>query len=313
MEIKRLGKTDFLISRIGFGGVAIGGFHYGKTEDKESVAAIKKALKLGVNFFDTADIYGFGKSEKVLSIGLGRKRNEAVIATKVGVRWDKKKRESYYDLNPDYISKAAEKSLSNLKVKSIPLYQIHFPDPKTSAYDVMRAFNGLKDKGKIKHIGCSNFTPEQIVEYQKYGRVESIQIPYNILNQSAEKIFSPICKKYDMGMIAFTPIAQGFLSGNYNNAKFTKNDRRNKSKYFSPEIIKKAKPLLEKMKEIGDYYNKTMAQVALRWILDNPNITCIIIGVKTPKEIEEAAGASGWKLSKKERYELAKMGKDINI
>lgn len=309
MEIKRLGKTKFKVSRIGFGGVAIAGFHYGKTKDKESISAIKKALQLGVNFFDTADVYGFGKSEKLLSEGLGKKRNEVVIATKVGVRWDKKKEKSYYDLSPDYVYGALEKSISNLRVKSIPLYQLHMPDPKTPILKTMAVLNKLKKEGKIKHIGCSNFSASQIKKMQEYARVESVQIPYNILEQKAEKDIIPLCEKLNMGIIAYTPIAQGFLSGKYRNAKFSENDRRNKSAYFTPGFLKKAMPLLERMEIIGEKHNKTMVQVALRWILDNPSITCIIIGVKTKNEIEEAIGATGWNLLEKEREELKILGK----
>jgi len=312
MEYKRLGKTDLLVSRIGFGGLAIGGFHYGKTKDKESIAAIRMAIRLGVNFFDTADIYGFGKSEKILAKGLGRKREKVIIATKVGIRWNKKKKESYYDLSSDYIFEAIEKSLSNLKIKKIPLYQIHYPDSVKSASETMEALNKLRRIEKIKYIGCSNFSPNDIARYQKYGRIESIQIPYNIIDQKAEENIFSVCRKWKMGIITFSPIAQGFLSGKYNEKiKFSKNDRRNKSKYFTPKVFKRIKPLLEKIKEIGLRHRKTMIQVALRWILDNPNVTCIIIGVKTPKEIKEATGAFGWRLSKKEREELTVMGKEV--
>ena len=132
MEYKRLGETNLLVSRIGFGGLAIGGFHYGKTKDKESIATIKQALKLGVNFFDTANIYGFGKSEQLLAEGLGSNRNKVIIATKVGVRWDKKKNKSYYDLNPNHIKQAIERSIANLSLKTSPLYQIHSPDSKAN-------------------------------------------------------------------------------------------------------------------------------------------------------------------------------------
>ena len=304
MEYKRIG--DLMVSRIGFGGLTIGGFHYGKTKDRESILAVKKALKLGINFFETADIYGFGKSERIISKGLGR--HKAIIATKVGVRWDKKKNKRYYDLSSEHIIKAAKKSLSNLKIKSIPFYQIHYPDPKMPAEITMEALNILEDEGKIKYIGCSNFTPKQISEYQKYGRIEFIQVPYNIIDQGAEKI----AKKWKMAVIAHSPIAQGLLSGKYDeHSKFSKNDRRNKSKYFTPRVLKRIKPLLKRIREIAIKYAKTETQVSLRWILDNPNITSVTIGARTEGEIEEAVGAIGWRLSKRERDELTKIGKTI--
>ena len=235
-----------------------------------------------------------------------------IVATKVGMRWNKKRKKSYYDLSPGYIFEAIEKSLSNLKIKRIMLYQIHYPDLRAAVLNTMEALNELKEEKKIKYIGCSNFTSTEIARYQRYGRIESIQVSYNILDQKAEKNIFLACRKWQMGVIVFSPIAQGFLSGKYNEkTKFSKNDRRNKSKYFTSKFLKRSKPLLEKIKEISLRYKKTMTQVAIRWILDNSNVTCIIIGVKTPKEIEEAVGAAGWRLYKKERNELTEMGKKI--
>ncbi len=312
MEYQRLGQTDLSISRLGFGGLAIGGFHYGKTKDQQSIAAIRRALELGVNFFDTADIYGFGRSERILSEGLGKYRKKSIIATKVGMRWDKKGEKSYCDLSPKHILEAAESSLYNLRIDNIPLYQIHYPDPKTPVSQTMRALGELKEKKKIQHIGCSNFTPDLINKYQKYGRIESLQAPYNILDQEINKYLFPICRKLNMGIITYSPIAQGLLTGKYNeNTKFSNKDRRSQSKYFTKETLGKIMPLLRKMKEIGSHYGKTLTQVAIRWILDSPYVTSAIVGVKTVEEIEEAVGAMNWELSKKERDELTKIGEKI--
>ncbi|MCX6760350.1 MAG: aldo/keto reductase [Candidatus Nealsonbacteria bacterium] len=311
MEITKLGKTSLKISRIGFGCLAIAGFHYGKTDDKESIKAIKKAVKLGINFFDTADIYGFGKSEKLLASGLGENKDKVVVATKVGARWDEKKGRKYLDLTPEYISGAVEKSLENLQINTIPLYQIHYPYLKNKPEETMSALNMLKKDGKIKYVGCSNFTLRDLEKYRKYGRIDAIQVPYNLIDQKSEKMITFAAKKYGMGVIAYSPLAQGLLSGKFKSKKFSKNDRRSKSQYFKTESIKKAEPLFRGMEEIGKKYNKTMTQVALRWILDNPYVSCMIVGAKTEKEIAEAAGASGWKLSAKERNYLAKLGRKV--
>jgi len=312
MEYQKLGRAGFNISRVGFGGLVISGFHYGKTKNQQSIAAVRRALELGVNFFDTADVYGFGHSERILSKGLGKYRKKVVIATKVGVRWDKKGEKSYYDLSPEYISEAVENSLSNLGINNIPLYQIHYPDPKTPISQTMRVLNKLKDEKKIQHIGCSNFTPDLINKYQRYGRIESLQIPYNILDREAEKHLFSTCNKWNMGIIVYSPIAQGLLTGKYDiNTKFSDSDRRSQSKYFTKETLSEIMPLLKKMKEIGSHYGKTLTQVAIRWILDNSYVTCAIVGVKTAEEIEEAVGAMNWKLSKKERDELTKIGEKI--
>ncbi|GAG61316.1 unnamed protein product, partial [marine sediment metagenome] len=250
MEYQRLGQADLSISRLGFGGLAIGGFHYGKTKDQQSIVAIHRALELGVNFFDTADIYGFGRSERILSKGLGEYRKKSIIATKVGMRWDKKGEKSYCDLSPKHILEAVESSLYNLRIDNIPLYQIHYPDPKTPVSQTMKVLNELKEKKKIRYIGCSNFTPDLINKYQKYGRIESLQASYNILDQEADKHLFPVCHKLNMGIISYNPIAQGLLTGKYNeNTKFSDKDRRSQSKYFTRKTLSRIMPLLDKMRE----------------------------------------------------------------
>ncbi|KKQ75769.1 MAG: hypothetical protein US98_C0060G0007 [Parcubacteria group bacterium GW2011_GWC1_38_6] len=309
MEYKQLGQTDFNVSRIGFGGAAISGFNYGKTDDQESIKAIKKALDLGVNFFDTADIYGFGHSEKLLADGLGERRKDVIIATKVGLRWDIKNESSFADLNRDYVYKALNQSLENLKLDTIPLYQIHRHDPDTLIRDTMETFDILKKHGKIKYLGASNLSREFIEEYSNYGRIESFQASYNILDQQAEKDIFPVCKKLEIGLIVFSPLAQGLLSGKYSHGvKFEQQDRRNESKYFKPRVFDRLPELFKAMSDIGQKYGKTMVQVALRWILDHPQVAMTIVGIKTEQQIEETAGATDWKMSKEEREKLSALG-----
>ncbi|MFA6145776.1 MAG: aldo/keto reductase [Patescibacteria group bacterium] len=313
MEYQKLGQTNLCISRIGFGGAPIGGADYGKVNDQQSILAVKTAYKLGINFYDTADIYGFGHSEKILAKGFSLKeRKNIVMATKFGVRWDCKKNKSYRDLSRRYILEAVKKSLFNLKINTIPLYQIHYPDPKTPISETMKTLKELQKNGKINFIGCSNFTADLIKEYQKYGRIESAQMSYNILDQGAEKNLFPICKKLKMSIIIYSPLAQGLLSGKYGeNTKFSNNDRRNRGIYFTKESLKRVIPIIAELKKLGRRYRKTPAQVAIRWILDHPQITCVLVGIKNPKQAKEALGALGWRLTLEERKKLTKMGKKI--
>jgi len=271
MKYKTLGQTGLRISCIGFGGSIIGGYGWGKVKDKESIAAIHKALELGVNFFDTADVYGLGHSEEVLAKGLGYYRKRVVIATKVGVRWDKRKKESYKDLSPEHIREAVEGSLTRLKIDCIPLYQIHYPDYNTLPIETMAVLNELQREGKILYIGCSNFTPVLIKTFQKHIRLESAQERYNLLDHTIDKRLVPIYRKMKMSLLAYSPLAGGKLIKN------------------------------KKLKEIALKYNKTPIQVAIRWILDNNIVTSAILGIRTPKEIEEDVGALGWKLSAEDR------------
>jgi len=273
MEYKTLGKTDLKISCIGFGGSIIGGYGWGKVKDKESIAAIHRALELGVNFFDTADVYGLGHSERILAKALGNYRKKVVIATKVGVRWNRRIKKSYKDLSPEHIRKAVEGSLTRLKIDCIPLYQIHYPDPDTPLFNTMAVLEELQREGKILYIGCSNFNQGQIDEVQRYGRVESAQERYNILDRTIEQYL--IYRKMKMSLLAYSPLAGGQLVKN------------------------------SKLKEIGLKYNKTPVQVAIRWILDNNIVTSAILGIRKPKEIEEDVGALGWKLSLEDRELLS--------
>src|SRR3989344_1706078 len=270
MEYQKLGETNLNISRIGFGGAAISGFNYGTTDDKESVKAIQKASKLGINFFDTADIYGFGHSEKLLAEGLGEKRKEMIVATKVGLRWNGKEEKSFADLSQSYIFEAVNASLENLQLDSISLYQLHRHDPKVSPKEVMETLALLKEQGIIKYSGASNLSKELLEEYNIYGRLESYQVGYNLLDQQeAEQDIFPLCEKQNIGIIVYSPLAQGMLAGKYTkDSKFEDQDRRNTSKYFTKEIFQKIPELFKRMEEIGNKYTKTIGQVALRWILD---------------------------------------------
>ncbi len=309
MEYKKLGQTNLKISVIGFGGCPISGHNWGNVKDKDSIDAIHKALELGINFFDTADIYGLGHSEEILSKALGKYRKRVVIATKVGLKWNKKTKKSEHDLSKKHIIKAIDGSLKRLRIDCIPLYQIHYPDPKTPIQETIKVLEKLKKQGKIQHIGCSNFSKKLVTEFQKYGRIESTQESYNILNREIEKEIIPICNKLNMGILIYGPLSQGLLTGKYDKkTRFDSNDRRNRNTYkdFHGKNFEANLKIIEKIKKIANEYNKTCAQVALRWILENPSITSVIVGAKNPKQIAQNTKAIGWKLSNKDRETINK-------
>lgn len=304
MEYKKLGQTNLKISRIGFGCWEISGSILKKTKDQNSIKAIQRALKLGINFFDTADIYGFGHSETILSKALGKYRKKVIIATKFGLKWNKRKNLSERDLSSKYIIKAVNNSLRRLKIDCIPLYQIHYPDPQTPIQETIETLEKLKKQGKIQHIGCSNFNVNIIKRVQKYGRIESIQMPYNIIEHDVEKNISSVYNKHGMGLITYGPLAQGLLSGKYNlNTKFSEDDVRSQKKYvnFHGRRFKANLEILEKIKYLALKYNKTCSQIAIRWVLKNNNISSCLVGIKNEKQIEENIGALGWKFEKKDK------------
>jgi len=314
MEYKRLGQTNLKISRIGFGCWQVGGYGWGKIKDKDSIRAIHKALELGINFFDTADIYGLGRSEEILSKGLGKKREKIIIATKGGLRWNKEKKIAERDLSSKYITKAVEDSLKRLKISSISLYQIHYPDPKTPIQETIKTLEKLKKQGKIQHIGCSNFDLNLVKKAQKYGRIESVQTPYNIINHDVEKITNIIYNKYKMSLITYGSLSQGLLSGKYNlKTKFKKDDIRNQKKYinFHGKRFKANLEIIEKIQQLALKYNKTCTQIAIRWILENPSITSCLVGIKNKEQIKNNVDALGWQFKKNDRKKLTDYSKKI--
>jgi aryl-alcohol dehydrogenase-like predicted oxidoreductase len=297
MEYKKLGKTDLEISRIGFGCWAIGGHGYGEVDDKESILAIRKALDSGINFFDTADVYGFGHSEEILSKALGAQRNNVIIATKFGINWNENGR-TFKDCSAKRVSKALENSLRRLKIDTIPIYQIHWPDPNTTLRETMGALIDCQKSGKVKYIGISNFDAGLIEQIQDIGRIESLQSSYNLLDRSAEKGILQCCHKFGMAFIAHSPLARGFLSGKYKTGHtFSELDTRNKGPYFSRKDSKEKKQLLDMIKQIGGHYGKTVSQVALRWLLNNPMVACVIVGLKNIHQVRENAASTDWTLS----------------
>lgn len=295
MEYNKLGSTDLEISCIGFGCWAIGGHGYGKVDDRESIRAIHKALDLGINFFDTADVYGFGHSEEILSKALGSQRTKVIIATKFGVTWDENGN-TLRDCSPKRIIEALEGSLSRLKIDCIPLYQIHWHDGKTPIYETMEAIKKCQEAGKIRYIGCSNLSTELVLEASKIHRIESVQVLYNFVQRDLEKEIKYF-EASQMGVIAYGVLGRGLFTGKYGlNAKFGDNDTRNRDENFQGENLRKNLQLVDVLRKIGKRYGKSPSQVAIRWVLDNPGITCALTGIKKPEQIIENSGAVGWRL-----------------
>ncbi len=301
MEYKKLGSTDLLISRIGFGCWAIGGHGYGNVNDDESIKAIHKALDLGVNFFDTADVYGFGHSEKILSKALGSQKDNVIIATKFGVGWGKKGN-TFKDCSPKKVVEALEGSLRRLRIDTIPLYQIHWYDNNTPIFKTMNALRKCQDAGKVRYIGCSNFSTNLIARASKTQRIESLQCEYNIIKRDLEVKIPKYVEEFKLGIIVYNVLARGLLSGKFNlTTKFGDNDTRNRDGNFLGEKFKRNLQVVDVLKKIGIRYDKTPSQIAIRWVLDNKDVTCALIGIKNSKQIEENVGALSWTLSRDDR------------
>lgn len=296
MEYKQLGSTGLDASVIGFGCWAIGGHGYGFVDDEESVRAIRRALDLGVNFFDTADVYGFGHSEQLLGRALGGQKNKVIVATKFGVNWDANGR-TYKDCSSRRIREALEGSLRRLAVDCIPLYQIHWYDGVTPLHDIIETLDKSRQEGKIQHIGCTNLSIEFIRQLVSMGcRLETLQVEYNLLQREHENTIRH-CEEAGMGVIVYSVLARGLFSGKYDTGcKFGKDDTRGQDKFFSIDALHNNLALVQVLQELAIKYGKTPSQVAIQWAIQKSHITSAIVGIKNAAQIEENAGSIGWTL-----------------
>jgi aryl-alcohol dehydrogenase-like predicted oxidoreductase len=305
LKLRKLGKTNLLVSEIGFGAWAISGRGYGPTDDKESIRALHRALELGVNLIDTADIYGDGHSEKLIGQVLKERGDkETLIATKFG--WD-----FYRDggirsnLKKNYIFFAIEKSLKRLGRECIDIYQIHNSKPDDIERDnVYETLDELKNQGKIRFYGVSAYYIEDAIEAIKTGKPDMIQIIYNILEQEAEEKLFPLALQNNIGIIAREPLAAGLLTGKYNeNSKFPKTDHRHG---WSKKFLEEGALKVDKLKFL-EKEGQTLIQAALGFSLSHKAVSIVIPGAKTAKQVEENVSASKTKLSSDELKQIRKL------
>jgi aryl-alcohol dehydrogenase-like predicted oxidoreductase len=295
------------ISVVGFGGWPIGGHGYGPVEDSRSVAAVHKALDLGITLFDTADVYGFGRSEEILAKALGRRIQDVVLATKFGVRWDGSGR-TWKDCSPEYLRIALEGSLRRLKTDCLPLYQIHRHDGVTSLSDVFDALFRLREEGKIRHIGCSNIPSSVFRDTIISGKIDSAQLQYSLAYQDSSQDLVAYRGQDRMATLVYGVLARGLLTGKYGkNSIFGEGDTRGEDSNFR-ENMDRNSLIVHAIRKVSAKYRKTPGQVAIRWVLENPSVSCALVGVKSEEQVLENAGAVGWFLEKEDRDYLGALG-----
>lgn len=304
MEKTRLGTSDLFVSRLGLGGCPLGGHGWGDVNDSNSVDAVRAALDSGINFFDTADVYGLGHSEKLLSRALGNERHEAIIATKFGVRWDEKNNFGK-DISTQYLREALEASLQRLRVDCIPLYYVHWPDGKTPVEEAVEELERCRQQGKVRAIGVSNFSSAQIRQAHTIAEIASVQTQFSLVDTEATSL-EPALRETGASLVTWGSLAQGMLTGKYDaNSHFGTDDRRCRYDNFQGEKFSRNLRTVELVKQIATRLGKTPAQVAIRWLLDTPIVSCVLFGAKTPAQVHDNAGASDWSLTGEDYLQLA--------
>jgi myo-inositol catabolism protein IolS len=300
MEYITLGRGGPKVSAIGIGMWQAGGKAWGDdVRDADCRRAMERAIELGINLVDTAEAYGDGHSERVMRPAIQEVgRDNVFVATKVGG----------WHLRAQDVKKACAGSLKRLGVREIDLYQVHWPDPwsQVPLRETMKALAALQRAGRIRHIGVSNFAVRDLEEARSHlsrTDIVSNQVRYNLLQREIEAEVLPYCRREGIGILAWSPIGKGVLSGKYHDGKSPKDRVRSEEDLFKPANLRKTRRLVARMKAIGTVRGKTPAQVALAW-LRSRNIVVPIPGVKRPAQAEENAGAAGWSLTPSERREL---------
>jgi aryl-alcohol dehydrogenase-like predicted oxidoreductase len=297
MEETHLGRTGLRFSRVGLGCAAIGGYDYGPTDDRESLAAVKTALDAGVTCFDTADVYGLGHAEAVLRRALGAGARDVLVATKVGVRWDGAGRTAR-DLSPGWVVQALEGSLRRLDLDCIPLYQLHWPDPTTPIEETMRTLERCREAGKVLHLGCCNFPLDLVEAAQAIGRLESVQLPFSLGQREWAGVAQACDSRFGMSVLCYNPLAQGLFGGRYGRAStFGVDDLRSRSVLFQGERLEHNLTIVERLRVVAGRLGRSPAEVAIRWVLEQPAVACAIAGAKRPAQVVENVRATGWRLS----------------
>lgn len=314
MSLRQLGSSDLRVSPIIFGAWAIGGWYWGGSDDQQAIRAIHAALDEGVNCIDTAPVYGFGHSEELVGRAIHDRRNHVIIATKCGLRWDVEQGESYFkttyagatynvfrNLRKSSIILECERSLKRLNTDVIDLYQCHWPDKTTPLEETMEAMLTLREQGKIRAIGVSNFTPAMMEECLRYAPIASDQPEYNLINRDIERDVVPFCIQHNIGLIVYKPIMQGLLTGKVTaDRTFPADDFRGHNKWFKPENRARVLAALAQIQPIADAHNATLAQLVIAWTIRQPGITAAIVGARSPEQARENARAAHVALSDEE-------------
>jgi myo-inositol catabolism protein IolS len=306
MQNMRLGTTDISLSAIAMGMWQAGKEMWTGIDDNETRRAVRAAVDVGITCFDTAEAYGKGHSERILAAATSHIREKVVYMTKVFPN----------HLQYDQVISACDRSLKNLKTDYIDLYQVHWPSGswgsrRVPIEETMRALNDLKTRGKIRAIGVSNFSRAQLEEAARFSRIDSLQLPYSLLWRHAETDAMPYCGANDITVLAYSPLAQGILTGKFGSQpSFAEGDHRSRNRLLEPEVYKRVQTVLEHLRPIAERYGITLGRLALAWVISHPG-TCAIAGARNAAQVTENASATKVSLTQEDLSALDAISRTV--
>jgi aryl-alcohol dehydrogenase-like predicted oxidoreductase len=310
MKLNQLGTSEMWLTSIGFGAWAVGGgdwaMSWGPQDDNASIAAIHKAIDLGINWIDTAPIYGLGHSEEIVGKAVKQSHVKPFIFTKCALLWDEK---GEIKRSVSQIRREVEDSLRRLQVDTIDLYQIHWPpsDPEENLLDAWRTMADLQREGKVRHLGVSNFSPEQMESCRDIAPIASLQPPYSMINRTIEAEILPFCLDHNIGVINYAPMHSGLLTGAMSKervANMPLDDFRRNAKNYQEPLLSRNLAIADFLKQIGARHGVSAGVIAIAWTLANPAITAAIVGSRSPEQVEGVWPAASFHLSKDEMQEI---------
>ncbi len=307
MEYRAFGRTGLDVSAIGYGCWEIGG-GYGHFDESEVVAAVQRALDLGINLFDTAEGYGYGQSERLLGKALGARRKEAIVVTKFGIyqpdgEWQR-------DSRRETALAAIDRSLKALGTDYVDVYLIHWPDRQTPLEETVGALEEIVQAGKARFVGVSNFTPDQIETCMATRRVDIAQYGYHLFDRRLEREIFPTIAQHEIGLMTYGSLAHGLLTGAFTpETTFDEGDWRSNGvafniPLFTEEVFARNVAAVDDLKPIAARHGKTVAHLALRWVLSNPVVSVALVGFRRPAEVEEGAASLDWSLDQETLDEI---------
>ena len=312
MQTRQFGNSDMQITPLGLGTWAIGGggwaFGWGPQDDEASIATIHRALDLGINWIDTAAVYGMGHSEEIVAKALKGRSNRPYVFTKGSRVWNDQG-EITSSLKEQSLRREVENSLQRLQIDTIDLYQLHWPNPDPDIEEGWSTLAKLKSQGKLRHIGVSNFSVEQMERARKIAPITSLQAPYSLIKRDVERDILPYCQEHNIGVIVYSPMMSGLLSGKMTKERidnFPEDDWRKRNEEFQEPRLSRNLKLASLLQEIGYPYNRTTAEVAIAWTLRHPAVTGAIVGGRSPEQVEEIVGAAEFRLSESELEQIEK-------